>query len=73
MKQQDLNLWREQLRNPNFNEEEVKILNNEINNKINRINKDISKFKNDSLMNKKIEFIPIKLDNYFGKINLEAL
>jgi hypothetical protein len=63
-----LSLWKNRLREPDFKEEEAQILYFHINDKIREIDNYISKYKNDCLMNKKIEFVPSKLDHFFGEI-----
>jgi WD40 repeat protein len=68
----ELPSWKNLLRKIDFKKEEAAILLNQINDKINQINYDISKYKNDCLMNKKIEFFPFKLDNYLGEIKVKT-
>jgi WD40 repeat protein len=68
----ELPSWKNLLRKIDFKKEEAAILLNQINDKINQIKYDISKYKNDCLMNKKIEFVPFKIDNYFGDIEMKT-
>jgi WD40 repeat protein len=68
----ELSSWKNLLRKPDFKEDEASILLNKINDKINQINYDISKYENDCLMNKEIEFVPIKIGNYFGDIEIKT-
>jgi hypothetical protein len=65
--------WKKKIRNPETNEYEVKNISNEINDKIFKIKNEISKYKNDSLMNKQIEFIPSKLNYCFGELKIKEL
>jgi WD40 repeat protein len=67
-----LSLWKNRLREPDFKEDEATILYFHINDKIKEIDYDISKYKNDCLMNKKIEFIPSKFDNCLGEIEMKT-
>jgi WD40 repeat protein len=71
IKQETLLFWKNRMRNPLFTEAKAKILLDKITDKTNKINFCISKYKNDCLMNSKIDFIPLQFENYFGELKIE--
>ena len=73
LKAKQLPEWKKQIRNPETRKYQVKALSIVINSKISEIEKDITIYRNDSLMNKQIEFIPSKLNNCFGELKIKEL
>jgi hypothetical protein len=63
--------WRKEIRCTEANEHEVETLFNEINQTIFEMENEISKYKNDSLMDKQIEFIPSELESCFGELKIK--
>ena len=66
----EISFWKKQMRQPDFHQSEMNILNQKINQKIKEIQTDLDRLKKQFLMNQTIDFIPIE-NIAFGELKIK--